>query len=192
MQIMYKKMMTLFLCVCFCVSVAACGGKPQQEEKPPQDTEAADTETVLESTEADSQEPLLDSDATDDDLLEALREDIHVVTDDVYIETVTEMAGNVSGFSGQIYQLEGVFTAEGEEIYVSRTVVDGEERTACGLPLKYLNEEMIKEQGLKEGDWIRVTGIINEGEAAGETAAVLEVLVVERLEEQGAAELQAN
>lgn len=183
-------------------SLAACSG---QQSKDPSDKVLGTEDTTDDSNVSDDQEPnnqgeengskeeeddkpepILDADATDEELLEVLRDEIHVVTDDNYIEMLTKFREDTNEYAGQIYQIEGNYTMEGETPYISRILVDGEEKSVSGLPLKYLEEEPA------EGDWIRVTGIINADEVDGKQGVVLEAIVVEILEEQGQAELPVH
>ena len=76
-------------------------------------------------------------------------------------------------YKRQIYQLEGAFATQNGAPCIARTVVDGNEKTTSSMPLKYLTQE------LEEGTWIRVTGIVNEGEIEGKSMPLLEAIVVE-------------
>ena len=120
-------------------------------------------------------------------LLAAMGGDIKTVGDEEYAAAVTELQAHPDAFSGQVYQLEGVYSAETlngtETPFVSRTLVHDGEKTQCGLPLRYLEKE------LPEGSWVRVTGIINTGDFSGQTGTVMEVVAVEALEKAGAAQL---
>ncbi|MDO4344895.1 MAG: hypothetical protein Q4C50_08850 [Eubacteriales bacterium] len=140
-----------------------------------------ETETASEAAENVGEVSLTED---EEELLEMMKDDIIVVTDEDYAETVQELASHTGEFNGQVYQIEGVFTVDGEEMRVSRTLVNGDEETECGLPLIYV------EKDLKPESWIRVTGIVNEGEVGKETMNVLEVVAVEALAEAGNASLE--
>ncbi len=120
-------------------------------------------------------------------LLEAMGGDINAVEDQDYAAAVTELLAHPDAFSGQVYQLEGVYSTEKlngtETPFVSRTLVHDGEQTQCGLPLRYL------EKDLPDGAWVRVTAIINTGDFSGQPSAVMEVVAVEALEKAGAAQL---
>ena len=161
----------------------------QESKQNPKDEESQDASEASKDTEGEETgepEPLLDADATDEELLDVLKEDIHVVTDDDYIAMVKAFTEETDEYTGDIYQLEGLYTTENGFPYITRTVVDGDSKTASGMPLKYVDEK------LEEGAWIRITGIVNYGEVNGENRAVLETVVLEVMEEQGQAELSAH
>ncbi|MCI9379112.1 MAG: hypothetical protein HFI06_11520 [Eubacterium sp.] len=168
---MYKKILAFILCIVLSFSIAACGG---------QDTQGTASNGQQNS---DKPEPLLGPDATDEELLELLGDEIHVVQDDDYAQMVKEFQEHTDEHSGKVYQMEGTYMLEGETPYIARTLTDGSEDGVIGLPLKYLLEPP------EENSPIRVTGIVNEGEIDGKTVAVLEAIVVEPLEGQGQAKL---
>lgn len=122
------------------------------------------------------------------DILAQMGDDVVAVSDEDWAETVTELQYHCDAFTGQVYQLEGIFRAS-QEIngveapYVYRTLVNGGEKTETGLPLAYLTKE------LPDGAWVRVSAIINGGEYGGETLTTLEVVAVETLAKAGQAEL---
>ena len=200
---MNKRFQAFLLCVVFSCTIAACNGKAsdnvlgkkqdsedvQESKQNPKDEESQDASEASKDTEGEETgepEPLLDADATDEELLDVLKEDIHVVTDDDYIAMVKAFTEETDEYTGDIYQLEGLYTTENGFPYITRTVVDGDSKTASGMPLKYVDEK------LEEGAWIRITGIVNYGEVNGENRAVLETVVLEVMEEQGQAELSAH
>lgn len=121
---------------------------------------------------------------TEKELLEKVEEDIHKVKDDAYIQTLIELIGHTDNYAGQLYQLEGIYTTEGETAYITRTLVNGEETMELGLPLNYLNKDILV------GTWIKVTGIVNSGEVNGEPCTVLEVVAVEAPSKVGLKELE--
>lgn len=122
----------------------------------------------------------------EEELIEMVEDDMNIVTDDSYVDTVGELLYHTDQFSGQIYQLEGVYSVEEDQAYLSRTLINGEEKTICSIPLKYLQKD------IEPNSWIRVTGIINQGEVDGENKTVLEVVAIEALAKQGKAELSWN
>ena len=191
------------MCVVFSCIIAACNGEAsndvlgkkqdsedvqesRQDPKDGQSQDATDPPKDTEGEEAGEPEPLLDADATDEELLEALKDDIHVVADDDYAAMVKAFTEETDQYTGDIYQLEGLYTTENGFPYITRTVVDGDSKTASGMPLKYVDGEP------EEGAWIRITGIVNYGEVNGENRAVLETVVLEVMEEQGQAEVSAH
>ena len=170
----YKKIIALFLCVLLSFSLISCSSRDPQEM--PAGT----------SEETENQEPLLGPDATDEDLLELLGDDVHVVTEDEYMETLKDIKENTGEYAGQIYQMEGFFIKDGDNPYLGASADGG--KAEGSLPLTYMTQEPA------EGSRVRITGIVNQGEVDEETVAVLEVLVVENLEELKEAEagLQEN
>lgn len=162
---MRKKVLALFLCAAISIFPAACVGT---------DSDAAD---------AESTESVLSADAANEDILAALSEDIHVVTDEDYIETVTALAEDADLYSGQIYQLEGVYVLENGEPYITRTLVHGNDTSSLGLPITLL------EKDIQEGTWIRITGIINCNEENGVHKTVIEEIVTDIADAAGQEEL---
>ena len=191
------------MCVVFSCMIAACNGEAsndvlgkkqdsedvqesRQDPKDGQSRDATDPPKDTEGEEAGGPEPLLDADATDEELLEVLKDDIHVVADNDYAAMVKAFTEETDQYTGDIYQLEGLYTTENGFPYITRTAADGDSKTASGMPLKYVDGEP------EEGAWIRITGIVNYGEVNGENRAVLETVVLEVMEEQGQAEVSAH
>lgn len=164
---MLKRFISYFVCACISVSLAACNGQNLKKlaEGPPE-----------------ASKPLLDADATDEELLEVLGDEVHVVADEDYIKMVKEFQEHTEEYAGKIYQLEGIYTTEDGNPCIAKADADGAQETSGAMPLKYLTEE------LEEGARIRVTGIVNEGEIEGKTVPLLEAIVVETPEEGAAPE----
>lgn len=190
---MYKKFLAFFFCVVLGISLVACSGKDSlkkpggssgTQDLPGSNSDGQDSPNGNEEADG-SQEPLLDEDATDEELLEVLKDDVNVVTDDNYVETVTALKEHTEEYAGKIYQLEGIYRADGDMPCVFRILTGEEDGTELGVPLKYVVSDP------KDGDWIRVTGVVEKGESEDEPV-VLEVVVLEVLDEQGQAELPAN
>lgn len=121
-------------------------------------------------------------------ILDQMGDDVHPVSDGVWAETISELQAHCEEFTGEVYQLEGIFrasmTINGVDTpYVYRTLVNGGEKTETGMPLAY----QIKE--VPDGAWVRVTAIINGADYGGETLTTLEVVAIETMAEAGAAEL---
>lgn len=120
-------------------------------------------------------------------ILQQMGDDVNVIAEADYPSAVTELQAHPDAFSGQVYQLEGVYTTATvngvETPFVYRTLVHDGEKTTCGLPLKYLEKE------LPDDAWIRVTAIINTGDFDGQSYTVMEVVAVESLAQAGQAEL---
>lgn len=121
-------------------------------------------------------------------ILKKMGDDIQVISETDYPAMVTELQAHIGEYSGQVYQLEGVFTTtdlNGEETpFIYRTLVHDGEQTQCGLPIRYLEKEV------PEGSWVRISAIINSFEYGGETYTTLETVAVETPEETGSAELE--
>lgn len=160
---MKLKRFTAAVCACLLLMLAGCG-EP-----------AAETTVV----------PLTDR---EQNILDQMGDDVHPVADVVWGETVSELQAHCDEFTGEVYQLEGIFrasmTLNGVDTpYVYRTMVNGGEKTELGMPLKYLTKE------LEDGVWVRVTAIINGSEYGDKTLTTLEIVAIETLAEAGEAEL---
>ncbi len=116
------------------------------------------------------EEPVLEAGASDEELLEVLKDDIHVVTEEEFHDTATGILERTAEYTGQIYQLEGVLKMNGTALCLAH---DAEEDSPL-LPLKYLKPDF------KEGDKVRITGIASQ-DTESDDAAVLEVVVAEAL-----------
>lgn len=164
----------------------------ETEEETAAVTEAvteAEAETEKE-TEADNADET-DADAgiltaDEEELVALLTDETTVITDDTYAELVSEMQYHPGDFTGKVYQLEGVYTREynGETPYVYRTLVNGEEETFCGLPLVY------SDKNIKEGTWVKATGIVNVHEIEGEEQIAFEIVAIQSMDEPGNASLE--
>lgn len=125
--------------------------------------------------------------AEEAELLEAMGEDVQIISEADYANAVTELQYHTSSYSGQVFQLEGVLKTASingtETPFVYRTLNNAGEKTECGLPLKYL------EKAIPDGSWVRVTAIINSGDFGGQPYTVMEVVAIEVPAESGAAEL---
>lgn len=163
--------------------VEAVSAETETVESEKETDSAGETETETEKSETTKTAvPLTDEEK---DILEQMGEDIIVVTEDDYAEVVEELQYHTGEFNGKVYQLEGLYTAEADGVpYVSRTLINDGEKTVCGLPIAYLEKE------IETDSWVRVTGIVNEGEVDKETVNVLEVVAIEVLAERGNAELE--
>lgn len=137
------------------------------------------------SSENSNSIPLTDDES---EVLEAMGDDVNVITDDDYSGIVIELQAHPGNFSGQVYQLEGVYTTGSvngmDTPFVYRTLIHDGEETTCGLPLKYLEKE------IPDGAWIRVTAIIGTEDYGGETCTVMEVVAVEALAKAGQSQLE--
>ena len=175
----------------FCLSallgciLAACSGPGKQKPQDSQvkmdavqeDTDGGKTDGAEENgkEELESLKPILDADATDEELLELVKDDINVVSQDDYAEVIRDIKEHVEKYSGQIYQLEGFFTKKDGAPYIT----DAQEGEAGErLPLRYLTQEP------DEGARLKITGVIGEGGSENEqdTGAALEVILMELLE----------
>ncbi len=172
---MNKKILAVAVCLFMGGSLAACGGPGVQKD--PGSQSLQDTQEVQENmfaSEEGIQESQKSQTMTDEELLAALGDNINVVTDDAYAETVKAFLESTDDYAGKIYQLSGAFVKEGETPYLtSNTGEDAEIR----IPLKCLVEEP------QTGSKVRVTGIVNYGDVDGESVPVLDVAVIETLAE---------
>ncbi len=172
---------TLMLVLTMGLFLTACGDSKGQDQK------ASETESSGQENDADVDGNLDPDTVTDSEqeTIDLLAEDTTVVTDETYGEIISEAANHPDVFGGQVIQVEGLFTVthDGDTPYICRTMVNGEEETFCGLPLVYLNKQF------QEGDWIKVTGVINAHEINGVSVSALEIVAVQRLEKAGQAVL---
>ncbi len=185
MQMRNKKILAVALCLSLCGSLSACAGSGTQtapEERPVgQDTQETaaigqegNRETVPASEEA-NQENTETKAMSDEELLAALGDNINVIAEDAYAETVSAFLDRTDDYVGKIYQLKGSFVKEGENAYLA---VDGkEENGGIRIPLKCLLEEP------EAGSDVRVTGIVNYGDVDGESVPVLDVAVLENAQD---------
>ncbi len=169
---MSKKFLTFFLCVILGVSLVSCNSVKKQD--------TAD-ENVQQGTAGDggkedsSKEPLLGPDATDEDLLEAIDDDINVVTEENFSKTVAEIKENTGDYSGQLFQMEGYYIEEDGNSYLTNTLTE-DKKMESSLPLVYVAQKP------ESGAHVRVTGVVNVDDFAGSQAAVLQAVVVEPLD----------
>lgn len=122
------------------------------------------------------------------EILGMMGEDVHVIPESGYVENVTEFQDHVGVFSGQVYQLEGIYTTTKvngvDTAFLYRVLVHDGERTQCGMPIRYLDKE------LPEGSWIRLTAIIGSDEYGGERVSTFDKVAVETLAQAGNTELE--
>lgn len=159
---MFKKFVCAVLCLALCLPITACAEQKTDTPEP--------SETVALTEEEQG-------------ILEAIGSDIHVVAEEDYISTIAEMIYHTAEYAGQVYQLEGVLSVEGDSVQLYRTLVSEEETLVLGLPLRYL------EKDIADGAWVRVTAIVSQDESGEEPTAVLDVVAIESLAEAGQAEL---
>lgn len=148
----------LFLCIFAGLLFGACANSG---EKISQD-----------SQKEGGKEPILDADATDEELLELIEDDINYVEAESYGKVVAEIRKDTEKFSGQLYQFKGFFTKDNGTPYISDSPADNG-GAGNRLPLRYLTEEP------GEGAEVRITGVVNEDEVDGEKTPVLDVVTVE-------------
>lgn len=138
---------------------------------------------LLFSTTACGPSTTVGLDDSESEVLALIGDDVQVVEESEWANIVPELAAHIGEFDGQVFQLEGVLRRDGDQPYVYRTLVNGDSKTECALPLRYLQKE------IEEGAFVRVTGAVNAGELNGETVNYLEVIAIEVLSSGGASEL---
>ena len=194
---MHRKIQAFLVCAALSVVLASCNGQgPSGSKDDALSQETKDSNAAGQDHSAgrkkDSEgsvadmEPLLDPGATDEELLEVLKEETTVVADADYAAMLRSFQEDTNDHVGQIYQLEGAYVVEDGVPYLSRTAVDGEEREPCRIPLKYIMEEP------EEGAWIRVTGILNLGEVGAKVVPLLEVAVLQLPDTPGQEEIPVS
>ena len=166
---MIKKIICAVICLALCMPFTACADKETDPSEP-----AASTGTAYEAVALTQEEQ---------DILDAMGSDVHVVSDETYIETVTEMMYHPSEFVGQVYQLEGFLAIDEDSIQLYRTLVSESETMTLGLPLRYL------EKDIADASWVRVTAIVAQDDTGDQPFTVLDIATIESLAEAGQAEL---
>lgn len=173
-----SKLITLVLCsALLMLTIAGCGAERSKDNtKAGSETSAATSSEVI---------PLTDEESG---ILEEIGDDVNVITDGDYSSIVIELQAHPGDFSGQVYQLEGIYTTSTvngvETPFIYRILVHDGEETICGLPLKYLEKE------IPDGAWTRITAIIGTEDYSGETCAVMEVVAAETLAQAGQSRLE--
>lgn len=161
---MMKRILSILLCAALCLSLAACGGNGDAPSSAAGDAAVYDPVPLTEEEEG---------------ILEAMGSDVQGISDEDYIATVGELLYHTADYAGQVFQLEGVLFADGETASVYRTLENGDQTQTLGLPLRYLEKE------IASGAWVRVTGIVAQGEVDGASATVLDVVAIEALSAYG-------
>lgn len=211
----HRKIQALAMCAALCAALAACSGQdslgpkgsalsskagdsgadskaPQGQKDTEKDSQDSQSASEEEPNPKDSEgsvkdmEPLLGPDATDEELLEVLKEETTVVADADYAAMIRSFQEDTNNHVGKIYQIEGTYVVEDGIPYLSRADVDGDTQKPCRIPLKYVMEEP------EEGAWIRVTGILNRGEVGTKVVPLLEVTVLQLPKTPGQAEPPAQ
>lgn len=153
------KRFLILLCVgCMLISAAGCGNKDEGKIT------------------------LSDEDIA---LLEQVKDDINVITDENYVKNVSLFNSNGASLAGGLYQIEGLIRygeSEGEETaFLYRNYEGDTEISELGVALRYLPESPTA------GDWIKVTGILATDEHDGHTHIYLDVITLETPEDSGSA-----
>lgn len=160
---MNKKFLSAFLCIVLSILLTACGNKASEEFK----TEKVDYDAVTLTEEENG-------------ILNAMGADVNVITDDTYVSTVSELVYHTETYAGSVYQMEGVISIDGENVSVYRTLVHGDETMQLGLPLRYMEKDIV------DGAWVRVTGVVAEGDSG----TVLDVVAIEAPTQYGQTEFE--
>lgn len=176
-----RRVTGFLLCALISASLAACSqGAQNLSEDSSKTQDASETNSTpqedngsgsnADSGEAGNKEPVLEAGASDEELLEVLKDDIHVVSDAEFHDIATGILERTAEYTGKIYQLEGVLKMDGATLCLAHDTEDD----APLLPLKYLKSNF------KEGDTVRITGIANQ-DTESDSTAVLEVIVAQAL-----------
>lgn len=164
-----KKLLALFLGAALGCGMLGCstpGERPPSERVEEEDGQGLDSQ----ETDKEKQKPLLDADATDEELLDLVKDDTQVVKEKEFAQTIKGMKEKLEEFSGQLYQMEGYYT---EQDGVSYITDNAEGKEGNSLPLRYIQEPP------KSGTKIRVTGVAEEGD---DKNTVFSVVVIETLD----------
>ncbi len=138
----------------------------------------------MSSCSEDSADERITLSSEEQEVLGLVSEDVTEITDKEYADIMTEILYHTDEYKGKLFTVEGIYSSVGSEPRLYRTLVNGGEKTECGIVLTYLNKE------IDDGAWIRVTGIVNESHTDGEKVSVLEVIAAETLAKSGKAELK--
>lgn len=168
---MNKKFICILMSVVCCLSVIACSRN--------ESTEVSGT-AQIEQIVYDSI-PLTDDEQL---IIDAMGADVQVVKDEDYINVVSEIIHHTHEYEGKVYQIEGIISVDGENALVYRTLVNGKETMIHGLPLRYLNKDIVN------GSWVRVTGIVAETEIDESNNAALDIVAIEATAEYGQHQLE--
>lgn len=121
--------------------------------------------------------------AEDVELLEKVEDDLNIINDDNYVDTVLSFMSGSDDIVGNIYSIEGILKyidTDGEKTaFLYRNYNDGTEITELGIELRYLPYD------IGEGDWIKITGILSKTAHEGHSHVSLDVVTVETPEEHG-------
>lgn len=152
----FRRLLILFCIGCLLLSTAACGKKE------------------------DGEFTLSDEDIA---LLEKVKDDINVVSDENYVETINAFHTNSATLAGSLYQIEGLISykdIDGEETaFLYRNHTEGAETSELGVALRYLPEK------IKEGDWVKITGILTAVGHDDHQHTYLDVVTIETPKEHG-------
>ena len=127
--------------------------------------------------------------AEEESILEIMGDDVNRISEEDYSHAIFELQAHPDSFSGQVYQLEGIYSSafnmNGQETpFVYRALVHNGEESVCGLPLKYMEKE------IPDNTWIRVTAIIGTETFGDGEGTVLEVVAVETMDSVGQSPLE--
>lgn len=157
----FRRLLILFCIGCLLFSTAACGKKE----------EGGFT--------------LSDEDKA---LLEQVKDDINLVSDENYVETISSFNTDGASLVGTLYQIEGLISykdIDGEETaFLYRNYTGGAEPSELGVALRYLPEK------IEEGDWVKITGILAAIGHDDHQHIYLDVVTVETPKEHGSETLK--
>ena len=159
-----KKLLALFLGAALGCGMLGCstpGERPPSERVEEEDGQGVDSQ----ETDKEKQKPLLDADATDEELLELVKDDTHVVKEEEFEQTVKDMKEHMEEFQGQLYQMEGYYIEKDEAAYLADSPKEEKEENL--LPLQYVLNAP------EEGSKVRITGVAEESEEGGMAFSVV-------------------
>ena len=154
-----KKTITVFAALLLCLSLAACTGSAPAPSEPSVDPAAYS--------------------ANEEESISIVSDDLIVVTDETFAETVVELVAHTGMFDGIPYQMQGVFKRIDGTPCLTRILRNGGEETEIALPLALLYKEYT------DGEWIEAVGIAATGEINGVNQTVLDLIAVKALPQSG-------
>ena len=189
-----RKILVILLSLMMVLSLCACGKTQNSTPVPATEAPAPATEVPVSETAAPA--PVAEAPAEEakpvetkeevelnqdeQELITLVGEDLNVVDDGNFASVVPELIYHVGEHDGEVYMMEGIFHQHGDEIFLGRTLKNGDEVTELMFPMRYLNKE------IADGSWVGVTGVIN----SENSATVLDIIAIEVKAEAGNAVLE--
>ena len=179
-----KNILIIFLTLALVFCLCACGSTGNKNTAPAQTQASAEPTTPVAEVSVTSSEPVqevvAESQSNEAQSPEALfGKDLIVVTDANFGEVLTEMIAHVGEYDGKVYQLEGTLYRDGENLYLGRTLKNGDELSVVMLPLRVVSTEIGNEA------WVKVIGIVSTNDEVDPKETIFDVVSIEECAESG-------